>query len=96
MTVVASYSAVPFMLTVVPRGITKSTMLPLHPIFFAHSMATCMETEVAGFLDCKGYTEGHHVRCKVACAGILARLRVAQFLTVAQSGSSTSISVIAV
>ena len=64
MTVVASYSAVPLMLTVVPRGITKSTMLPLHPISFAHSMATCMETKVAECLICEGYIEGHHVRCK--------------------------------
>ena len=29
------------MFTVVPRGMTKSTMLALHPISFAHSIATC-------------------------------------------------------
>ena len=65
MTVVASYSAVPFMLTVVPKGITKSTMLPLHPISFAHSMATCVKKEVAGCLICKGFIEAHRVRRKV-------------------------------
>lgn len=43
MTVVASYRAVPFMFTVVPRGKTNFIMLSSHPASAAQSIATCIE-----------------------------------------------------